>query len=144
MYRNQIKQILAADFDLIFALRLVKDVIECTWVAFRPVLGCAAAIEVMRTAFRLALTWESKTDTFKLLGVLVVWEALYRARVKTWAMQYAVSSVLWSVLDRSTAEDPAMAVSLPVYCYALPIVSCAVLLRVRVFLAQSYVSLLLV
>ena len=159
VWKTQIKQMLEADFDFGFALRLVRDVLRATNKAFSPVIWCAFKIELGRVLLRQVLTWESSHEDFilngltlakdfflhrhsfmKILDPILFWDTMIEYIMNSHTVDYAISSLLWGMFE--SRSESALSVTLPLYFYALPVIACAVVLRARVFLAQSYVSLL--
>lgn len=141
VWETQIKQMLDPDlstFDFVFAFKLIYNVFHSMSRAFVPMLRSALVVELVRALYRLVFTWESSLETL-LVNLAAI---LVRPAHLSHTVTYLFSSLLWQLFD--TKSESSLSVSLPLYFYAFPIITCALVLRIRVFIAQSYVSLLLV
>lgn len=157
VWTSQIKQVFRIT-NLFFLLVFARDAIQVTSKALVPVLMSSLRVELVRALLRLTFTWETKNETLFSNLIEIAREftvqLMQRPRDRRWdlenvfrfaytspSLMYALSTLLYSGFTRVT--DPLLWISLPLYLYSLPIVYCLIVLRIRLFLAQSYVSLLL-
>jgi hypothetical protein len=151
IWKTQVMNIFDADFDLIFAFRLARDVIKVTYQAFMPVFLYAFKVELLRVFASLTFTRETRFENALLVLVVGLLQTIKSTTNNSIGQlsnfqhhifpQYVLSAACWWLFE--TQSDYALSVSLPMYLYALPLVVCAVVLRLRMFLAQSYLSLII-
>lgn len=152
VWTTQIKQMFRIT-HVLFLPVFARDLARVLAKAILPVMGASLRTELLRVLLRLVFTWETEYESV-IVGFGELVRELLATRRKCWdvegllrhastspALAYSLSSATYWLFTKVT--EPSLWVSLPLYLYSLPIVYCVIALRIRVFLAQSYVSLLL-